>query len=751
VITSQVLALLRSVSAQVEYKGLICRGVEEMGSLYVGQPYFGPHLVSLFVTGRNPFSVSHTLLEHIAWVNDPLHSYVADGTGGMVIFAHPEPTQADFILSLDGLTGMEVNYKSDALSREALWDRVLTVCAREGRPFIWGFGSDDTHYLSRSNLSWFAARVPEVTEFALKKALREGAFYISNGPLIRDIQVSGSTITLHLPEEADVLWLRDGQYIGTEAGETVVNPRAGADHCLQWDRGVAEASFDCANATDALFVRAVVRVGQASQVEASANTKRNWASVHALVAQTQPFRLDRDGTIANPYPASGQWLRGQTHNHCNGMPGDTQRITQYRLCYQAFGQLASFSTDYYWEWPYQWLPSDGTPKIQAVRPYSVTEGSEVETVVTGLNFSPEAQVRIGGCTVPARLADGELKTAVPDDLPVGIHDVTVTNPDGFRDTYAQGFTIRRADAALDGWTHWDDADGLPHPQVIAVGTVGDDVYACTITGVGCYRDGAWTVAGMLYDSTYSVIAGPDGAPWIAGAEGIYTTTVHDQWVRHRVEHSEKLPVKQPNEQWGRLSVDSEGQIWAGHRWRGGLGVRRTDGRWERLTTGSDGLPNNSPSAGATDTGGILWGGFTNGLYRLHKGEWWQVDLPDELRDCHFISVLAPDADGGIWAAVTDTPDHGGVVYFDAAGGPRAYTPDNSPLPSTRIHDILVTRAGEVWFASDVGVAILSTDGVWRSITSLTSGLGCNIVLGMDEGPDGSIWFATPRGVSRYVP
>jgi len=59
--------------------------------------------------------------------------------------------------------------------------------------------------------------------------------------------------------------------------------------------------------------------------------------------------------------------------------------------------------------------------------------------------------------------------------------------------------------------------------------------------------------------------------------------------------------------------------------------------------------------------------------------------------------------------------------------------------------------GDVWFASDMGVARLGADGEWEAITSLTSGLGCNIVLGLDEGPDGSIWFATARGVSRYTP
>jgi len=68
-----------------------------------------------------------------------------------------------------------------------------------------------------------------------------------------------------------------------------------------------------------------------------------------------------------------------------------------------------------------------------------------------------------------------------------------------------------------------------------------------------------------------------------------------------------------------------------------------------------------------------------------------------------------------------------------------------------VRDILVTDAGEVWFSSDMGVAWLDANGEWHSISSLTTGLGCNIVLGLDEGPDGSIWFATARGVSRYRP
>ncbi|MEN6346215.1 MAG: hypothetical protein ABFE16_13025, partial [Armatimonadia bacterium] len=171
------------VAQETEYRGLLCRGVEESGRLLIGQPGFGPHLVSLFVTGPNPLSASQTTAQHVAWAIDPLHSYVADGFGSLVVWAHPSRGDIPGILALPGLTGLDVNYTGDGLSREALWDQVLTACYDAGRPFLWAYADDDTHSRTNINLSWYAARLPQQDEFALKAALRTGAFYVSNGPL----------------------------------------------------------------------------------------------------------------------------------------------------------------------------------------------------------------------------------------------------------------------------------------------------------------------------------------------------------------------------------------------------------------------------------------------------------------------------------------------------------------------------------------------------------------------------------------
>ena len=53
-------------------------------------------------------------------------------------------------------------------------------------------------------------------------------------------------------------------------------------------------------------------------------------------------------------------------------------------------------------------------------------------------------------------------------------------------------------------------------------------------------------------------------------------------------------------------------------------------------------------------------------------------------------------------------------------------------------------------AEDAAGRILC-DGQWTTYTTRNSGLAFDLVLGVAEAPDGSIWFATGRGVSRLDP
>lgn len=726
-----------TTAEEVEYKGLICRGVEESGRLLIGQPGFGPHIVSLFVTGPNPLSATHTLAEHVAWVNDPLHSYVADGTGGLCVWAHPSSRDARAILALPGLAGLEVHYAGDGTSRDALWDEVLLGCCEAKRPFLWAFAADDTHSRTRINLSWYAARVGKVDESSLKAALRSGAFYVSNGPAIADIAVRGRTITLQLEQESDVVWLRAGQHLGAApAAELTATKELGENRCLQWDRAVRTASLELEALgipwEELKFVRAVVRTAPERLV------------------LTQPWRVNGAGVIDNPYPAAGVWVRGQTHNHTDAPPGNHMTVKEFRLAYQAQGQLGSFATDYsYWETPYQWLPGDGAPQIQLVMPPRCREGETVEAVIRGMNFKTGAKVQIGGQTL-ALLANNseELRVRLPSDLPPGIYDLCVTNPDRFRDTLTQGFTVQKRDADNTGWRSFTEADGLAYLRSTCAACFGEEVWIGSLGGVSRYKEGKWTVFKKEIPgrSAYAMVADPGGGLWIAGGSGLAFCSTAGEWSSHTVGQADKLRGSRASERWGRLAFDSEGSLWVTNRWAAGLGLRR-QGAWQRLTT-QDGIPSDAQGAVVCNSEGTVWVGFGNGLHKLVGGKWTKVTLPAGLAECSFVSAMATRTDGSVWAAVTSEsqPQIGGVVRLRGEEA-VAYRPTDSPLPSARVRDVLVTQSGDVWFASDLGVARLNHSGKWRTFTSVNSGLGCNVVLGLAEDSKGRIWFATAQGAS----
>jgi len=179
------------------------RGVEEVGRVYLGEAlnaYIG-HMAMLFVTGKHPTIGNGMMQDTVNWVNDPLHSVIADGYGGLAIYAHPDA--ADRVRLVDGLVGMELysqSYPAIAYGRDQIWDTVNTTRYNEGKSLLWAFAADDLHSTSPGNFNfaWNTSLVPSVDVFALKTALRTGAFYASAGPAISSISVSGSMITLVL-------------------------------------------------------------------------------------------------------------------------------------------------------------------------------------------------------------------------------------------------------------------------------------------------------------------------------------------------------------------------------------------------------------------------------------------------------------------------------------------------------------------------------------------------------------------------
>jgi len=729
---------------------LATRGVEEVGRSYIGEPlsaYIG-HMAMLFVTGKHPTVGNGTMQDTVDWVNDPLHSLIADGSGGLAVYAHPDA--ASRVTLLNGLAGMELFNQGvlPSAARDQMWDTVLNTYASQGQPLIWAFAADDTHYTinpgTNFNLAWNVSLLPSVDLSALKHALRTGAFYPTNGPAIKGISVSGTAITLNLGQSSDVLWLRAGQY-DTGASLTSVSQSTapGGARAVKKDKGVTSSRVDIASLgllyPDIRFVRAVVR--------ATGSTSKE--------ALTQPFAISAAGAISNPYPASGTWVTGQSHNHVDAGIGDTTSINTYRAHYQAVGQIASFETAYsYWESPYQHPDGDGFPDVASVSPAKIPCGSPAAVTVTGVNFVSGATVQLGAYPLLNVLPQTSttLTATVPADVAPGVYDVVVTSPNTYRGTLAMGLTVQDCAAVNDGWTTFA-VPSLPWDQTTSVLTTGDEVWVGTMKGAARYKNGTWSQfipsGGLNITSRgiYDIAADPSGAMWFSSAGMWFRNAQGDfPWQWQSVD-------SKTSDRWGRMAFDQSGQLWATSRWGEGIAVRNTSGRWTRITNG---LPNLDNQAITRDAQGNMWVGFNAGagIWKWNGSNWQNVPVPGGMGT--YASALVTGRNGDIWAAVHPMniaydPDKSGVVRF-IGGNPQATEIYKAPLlPHPRVTDIVASRNGDVWFSSRAGVSRLNTSGEWQTFTTRNSGLVSDIVMAMAEDRDGHIWFATDRGVSALSP
>lgn len=117
--------------------------------------------------------------------------------GAVVYVAHPywNGLHVDDIASQDGYVGIEVYNASaeDETGRgdsSPWWDALL----RTGRP-VMGIATDDQHYpLFELGAAWTMVRAAERTEAAVLDALRTGATYLSEGPVIHDVEVTAAGV-----------------------------------------------------------------------------------------------------------------------------------------------------------------------------------------------------------------------------------------------------------------------------------------------------------------------------------------------------------------------------------------------------------------------------------------------------------------------------------------------------------------------------------------------------------------------------
>lgn len=163
--------------------------------------------------------------------------------GNLVVLAHPvwSRIEATDIVGLKHLTGIEVyNHGNEKDSHsgyeETCWDHLL----RHGER-VWGFASDDLHYLPYLCGGWIMVRSCALTLSAIGRAIAEGDFYATMGPEFRDFYVKNGVAHVDCSP--------------VEAVHFVTYERIGKS-CHGFDRPLTGASYHLQG--DESYVRAVL-------------------------------------------------------------------------------------------------------------------------------------------------------------------------------------------------------------------------------------------------------------------------------------------------------------------------------------------------------------------------------------------------------------------------------------------------------------------------------------------------------------
>jgi streptogramin lyase len=714
---------------------IVTRGSESAGRVMEEQPGFPSpaHMLNLFTVDEPPNASIQTKQQFIDWINDPAHSYTVDGTGGIALMAHARPGEEGEILRLNGLVGIGVSRWLVSDRWDRFWDTLLTRCHDANKPYLGIFGEDDTHSSTNIGLMWTCFRLDELTEVNLKRAFRSGAFYTSCGPVILDIQVSNRTISVTLSSRGEVRWVKAGQY-GLQT-PTVTN-QLGLNKCLKLDTNVTTSSYtlndsDGTTSPLARYIRFIVR----------GNNGYAWS---------MPFKITSSGEIENPYPPSGNWYKGQVHNHIDATEdAPLSQIKRYYDNYARRGYAFTFATEYaLWKFPFKKYPPNVTPLIKEVSPDRAKVGENIEITIKGDTFKNGCYVKIGPVELPSEnityISESEIRFLFINTLPVGKYDVSVINSD-FKDTLPYGFTVQEPNADNNGWkTYTTNNSRLGSNKVYDILSVDNEVWIATNNGVNKVVGNEWQLYTRRHlgrACVYRIAVDRQGNKWFATLKGVARLSPEGRWRRWTELNLEEREILS-------IAAISEDEVWATTERDG---VARFDGeRWIPYTAENSSLAHNNAFYVYIDRNGNKWFCLEHrGLQKYDNNNWTRYTTG-------LISTsvyrICEDQAGNLWIATADTSAQGrGISMLNPVTGQCTnYPPSSNGLVHGRVWAVFVDSKNNKWFGTSIGVSKLTANGEWINYNTLNSGLAYDFVLDIEEDSQGNIWFATGRGVSVYT-
>ncbi len=285
-----------------------------------------------------------------------------------------------------------------------------------------------------------------------------------------------------------------------------------------------------------------------------------------------------------------------------------------------------------------------------------------------------------------------------------------------------------------------------------VGTSGGGLDALTRTETGVKATRTYSVRdGLLSDVILSLAAAPNGDLWVGTPDGL--NRIHSGRV-----DSFTSADGLPDDFIRSLLADADGSLWIGTRrglthWAGGRPGAQT-----RTYTQSSGLGSDLVGAMAHDSNGDLWVATLAGLSRIADGKIANYTTADGVSS-NVITALLPLAMGRL---LVGTQDRGWNLWD---GQHFSRVTDNG-LDRTTIHAILKDNADHLWFATGNGIARCD----WNEGSQGMTIASCShwMEFGAADGlrsretatnshpsawrsRDGTLWFATPKGLVEVDP
>jgi ligand-binding sensor domain-containing protein len=280
--------------------------------------------------------------------------------------------------------------------------------------------------------------------------------------------------------------------------------------------------------------------------------------------------------------------------------------------------------------------------------------------------------------------------------------------------------------------------GLISDDVRALAFAPKGLWAITPSGVSFYNGNDWQAYEypdeLAGDEVWDAAAAPDGSIWIGTRVGLRhfdgatweRLTVRDGLLDNAV-HA--------------LVVTDDSAVWIGYG-DAGLGLTRYDGFTFQTFTLTDGLIDDHVQSLTVGAAGELWIGAAHGLSRFDGSAWKNFVPPSEIPTNSVRSLLA--ARQAVWIA-----SEGGVSRYDNSGWKLYTTADG--LTRNDTYALAPGPNGSPLVAYEtpaLGLSHLTGTDIWQSLACHPTPLSAHVNAGASA-PDGSIWFATDKGVSRY--